>query len=178
MPTAGTDTAPARAATAETTPTAETTAAAPQALPAGSPLTLGASRWDYKETNFFKRISEYFSGVENTGYRLILRTDPQQREGLYFQSLLSRPVRELPEGAVFRVRYVRPETGQPVISHSFPLPQDLRSSGKTQLWLGFTGADAPADEAAPVAWQISVEDAEGNPLAETHSFLWSPRDAQ
>lgn len=147
-------------------------------MPATGAVRLGLSRWDYKEADFFKRISEYFTGKENTGYRVILRTDPQHRDGLYFQSPLNVSMRDLPQGAAFEVRFVRPDQADTITTHSFAIPANLRDSDNSQLWLGLTGADAPADKAPPVAWQIRVIDADGNPLAETHSFLWSPRDSR
>lgn len=147
-------------------------------LPSGKTVSLGLSRWDYKKAEFFKRISEYFTGAESTGYRVILRTDPQQRSGLYFQSSLGVALRDLPAGSAFQVRFIRPDKPETTVSHTFAIPADLLESDKSQLWLGFTGADTPANDAPPVAWQIRVIDAEGKQLAATHSFLWSPRDGR
>lgn len=139
-------------------------------------LTLSHPKWEYKDAAFFKRISEYFTGNENTGYRLVLRTDPRHRGGLYFQVLLSHPVGQLPEGAYIQVRFIEPDTLYRITQY-FILPQKADNADKTQLWIGFTGEEIPKDKTAPVAWQMRIVDLEGNELAETHSFLWSERDA-
>lgn len=177
------DSAPSAANAANPAPPASATDSAEQT--AGNGVKAGVDnfslhhlRWDYKEADFFKRISEYFSGRESTGYRLILRTDPQERAGLYFQASLSAPISELPTGSTLVVRYVRSDKAEATVTHTFELPDTVKNSNKTQLWLGFTGADTPADKAPPTAWQVSVVDAAGKQLAEVHSFLWSPRNAR
>ena len=54
----------------------------------------------YIETEQFKRISEYLTGKENIGDRVILRTQPEHREGYYFILVLDNDVRRLPNGTV------------------------------------------------------------------------------
>ena len=38
----------------------------------------------YKEHSEFVRLSEFFNGLENTGQRLIVRSQSDSRSGLYF----------------------------------------------------------------------------------------------
>src|ERR1700712_6135623 len=45
----------------------------------------------WKEGTSFKRISEYFTGNENTGDTVVLRTHADQRSGFYFLVLASNP---------------------------------------------------------------------------------------
>lgn len=149
--------------------------------PAGSdaqqarPLEISHVRWDYQNTAFFKRISEYFTNVENTGHRLILRTQPENRDGLYFQARLSRPASALPAGTSIEVTFLSPDSQTPV-RYRFTIPTDGTDTDKEQLWLGFTGEDAPKDEKPPVAWQIRALGANGEVLAGYDSFLWSRHD--
>jgi hypothetical protein len=43
--------------------------------------------------------------------------------------------------------------------------------------IGLTGKDAGNAKWVPIAWRLSVVDAQGKVLAATHSFLWgSPTD--
>lgn len=150
----------------------------PVAAPQGAAFELALSNpgWTYQEAKFFKRISEFFTGEENSGYRLIRRTDPQQRAGLYFQARLSRPAAQLPDGSTAVLAIVLPDSQSTVVYH-FSLPHSGEDADKTQLWLGLTGENTPKDEAAPLAWQLRIEAPSGQTLAETHSFLWSTRDA-
>jgi hypothetical protein len=46
------------------------------------------------EADRFVRLSEYFTGKENQGRRVFLRTDPESRGGLYFIVRLSCNVSE------------------------------------------------------------------------------------
>ena len=52
----------------------------------------------YIETEQFKRISEYLTGKENAGDRVILRSSPDERSGYYFTLILDEDVRRLPKG--------------------------------------------------------------------------------
>src|SRR4051812_35790644 len=50
----------------------------------GSGVTVVRVFTGWKEGNSFKRISEYFTGKENPGDTVVLRTRPDQRSGFYF----------------------------------------------------------------------------------------------
>ena len=53
----------------------------------------------YIEAETFKRISEYMTGKENPGKRVIIRTNPRQCDGYYFALVIDRNVRKLPPDA-------------------------------------------------------------------------------
>ena len=72
----------------------------------------------YFETEQFKRISEYMTGKEHVGERLILRTQPEHRAGYYFILVLDEDVRRLPPSQAERSRL---RAGQNDPLHS---PQD------------------------------------------------------
>ena len=113
----------------------------------------------------FKRISEYFSGKENTGGQLILRTHPEQRGGYYFQLRINTPTTV---DARLVLQVITPDTATPRV---FNFTTSL-TSPKTMLNLGLTGADWPDLKANPVAWKLEVFTADGKLLATETSYLW------
>jgi len=120
----------------------------------------------WREAASFKRISEYFSGKENTGGQLILRTHPDQRSGYYFLLRINHTGAASNTQAVLQV--ITPDTATPRI---FKFPTSL-TDGKTLLNLGLTGADWPDLKINPVAWRLELLDAEGKLLAAQNSYLW------
>lgn len=123
----------------------------------------------YEQAQTFKRISEYFSGQENTGNRVILRTDPQVREGYYFIFSLDESAQKLPEGAIALMQIIWPGNPKPQEYSLFlPIPRE----NKKELWFGLTGQVDPGENAHPVAWKLSLLSPDGTVLAEKKSFLW------
>ncbi len=122
--------------------------------------------------NDFKRISEYFSGEENKGGDIVLRTDSKTRAGLYFLLTLA-PFDELPEGAVAVVEFVAGDKPEPR-RHLFVLPPIAASDVFKEVRLGVTGADWPAPAPSVIAWKITLRDTKtGALLAADQSFLWA-----
>ncbi len=122
----------------------------------------------------FRRISEYFTGNENTSGRIIERSDPQQRAGYYFiLSLEFHPRTTLPTGTQADLDYIRK-------NHAEPLHQHFTFSADTGTWneilLGLTGSAWPDKDEAVVAWKITLKNAAGNVLADRQSFLWGIPD--
>ncbi|HTB63347.1 MAG TPA: hypothetical protein VK737_07130 [Opitutales bacterium] len=118
----------------------------------------------------FKRISEYFTGVENTSGRVIERTDPKNRTGYYFIVALEwHPHTTLPTGTRAELDYVREDT--PDVHHAqFTFSQDAGTWH--EILLGLTGADWPDKNTKLVAWKVTLKDATGSVLASYQSFLW------
>ncbi|HQU08422.1 MAG TPA: hypothetical protein PLV25_00495 [Opitutales bacterium] len=83
----------------------------------------------------FDRISEYFTGKENTGWYLYVRSDPKTRPGYYFKVNFNHRCMDLPEGSQFTI---------PASDMRYP----------TSVYLGFTGKDAPGAQA--IAWKITL----------------------
>jgi hypothetical protein len=125
----------------------------------------------YIEDMDFRRISEYFTGQENTSGRLIERTDPQQRAGYYFiVSLAWHPHTTLPAGTQADVDYIRKDDPQPRHAHfTFSAPTGTFN----EILLGLTGTDWTDQDATMVAWKVTLKDAAGAVLADRQSFLWS-----
>ena len=127
-------------------------------------ITPVATGW--REAASFKRISEYFSGKENTSGQLILRTHPDQRSGYYFLLRLNHAGAAAGAQAVLQV--ITPDTATPRI---FKFPTDI-AAGKTMLNLGLTGPDWPDLKINPVAWKLDLLAADGQLIATDHSYLW------
>ena len=123
----------------------------------------------YVEAKSFKRISEYFTGRENPGNRLLCRSRPAERAGLYFILSLDEHSRKLPQGAQFVVEFIRPDDPE-TKTIRVPVPEK-RPRGK-EIYLGLTGDDWPDKTARLVAWRLRLVDASGEVLAERKSFLW------
>ena len=123
----------------------------------------------YLEKQAFLRISEYFDGEENAGNRLICRSRPDARAGLYVILSLKESTRNLPQDLFARWQVISPKSPDPV-EHRIAVPND-RTRGK-DLFVGLTGADWPDPKARPVAWKLSLETSDGKVILERKSFLW------
>lgn len=118
----------------------------------------------------FKRIGEYWSGKENTGKRVLLRTDPTVRDGFYFTLVLDQKVRKLPRGSTITGEVYTPAS-KDLQTYEFSLPSKLPKT--KEIFIGLTGADWPQVGGVPSAWRFSIKDANGAVLATTKSYLWS-----
>jgi hypothetical protein len=120
----------------------------------------------WRDAASFKRISEYFTGKENTSGETVLRTHPDQRAGYYFL------VRAANSGAPVTVRItVQMITPTDAKTQTHTFVTDLKT-GETVLDLGLTGADWPDAKANPVAWKLDLLSTAGRVLATEKSYLW------
>jgi hypothetical protein len=120
----------------------------------------------WRDAASFKRISEYFTGRENTGGEVLIRSQPQERSGYYFL------VRTANSGAPFTGRFaftvVLP--GKPD-AHTFAFTADV-PTGQTVFNFGLTGADWPGSTTTSSAWKLELRDATGTAVAIEKSYLW------
>lgn len=120
----------------------------------------------WRDAASFKRISEYFTGRENTGGEIVLRTHPGRRDGYYF--LVRTNNTGAAREAAFCLEFVTPDSTKPRHSEFFiHLP-----AGSCVHQIGLTGPDWPDKSVAAVAWKLEVRDLSGAVLAETKSYLW------
>lgn len=118
----------------------------------------------------FVRISEYFTGKENSSGRLILRTDPADRAGYYFIiSLAWHPGVTLPAGTQADVDYIRGDDPRPRHAH-FVFTGNTGTF--TEILLGLTGPDWTDKNLKLTAYKVTLKDADGKLLADRQSFLW------
>jgi len=120
----------------------------------------------WRDASSFKRISEYFTGRENTGGQTVLRSQPSQRAGFYF--LVRAENTGAPTTAQVVVNLIMP-IGKQVRTHTFTTSL---SNKETLLNLGITGSDWLDPKTNPVAWKIDIVSADGRMLASEKSYLW------
>lgn len=125
----------------------------------------------YRTEESFMRVSEYFTGRENTGGQTYLRSKPEQRAGYYFLVRVKNSG-ERHEAARLELQVITPHSPAPATySYTVEVPR-----GRHVYQIGLTGSDWPNVEEAPVAWHIAVFDSQGNPLVTDQSYLWSKPD--
>lgn len=124
----------------------------------------------YMEEEQFKRISEYWSGTEKLGKRVILRTDPNVRDGYYFTLILDKKLRKLPKGTIIVGEFFTPVSSD-MQTHEFVLPSKRPKT--KEVFVGLTGEDWPEAGGTAGAWRFTIQDANGNVLGERQSYLWS-----
>ena len=123
----------------------------------------------YIETEHFKRISEYMTGKENPGRRVIVRTNAKQRDGYYFVLILDRNIRKLPPDAYVLGEFYTPQSLD-LQTHRFDFPSILPST--REIFIGLTGEDWPQKEAVPAAWRFTIKNSKEEILAQKQSYLW------
>jgi len=121
----------------------------------------------WRDAESFERISEYFTGKENTGREIVLRTHPDQRAGFYYLVRVANKEGVLPE-AKFVLQVISP-TQREAATTTFTV--DVPSGSKV-FQLGLTGSDWSDKSAHPVAWKIELKSADDKVLASAQSFLW------
>ena len=124
----------------------------------------------YIETEDFKRISEYMTGKENRGNRVIIRSDKSDRAGYYFVLMLDEKVRDLPSGTYIEGEFCTPMTLDRQ-EYTFQLPSKLPKT--KEIFIGLTGKDWPKKSDIPSAWKFTIKNSNGDVLAMEKSYLWS-----
>ena len=120
----------------------------------------------WRDAPSFKRISEYFTGRENTGGEIVLRTHPDERGGYYFLVRMAND--GAPVAARIVLHVVTPDSATPrTFTFNTTLP-----GRESVLDLGLTGADWPDLKINAVAWRFDVLDGAGQILATGKSYLW------
>ncbi len=121
----------------------------------------------WRDADSFDSISEHFTGHENTGRQIVLRTHPDARAGFYY---LVRVANHdgVQSGAKFSLQLVAPDSPD-IKTYTFPVEL---STGQTVFQLGLTGPAWPNQDVHPVAWKLELLAADGHALASSSSFLW------
>lgn len=133
-----------------------------------------ASFYWKKETDF-KRISEFFTDEENTGSHVIVRTNPETRDGLYLIVNLE-PLTTVPAESVAELRYFHPKNPEEQIRR-WKLPE-FNALPHRELRLGLTGKDwdASISKKRPSAWKLTIFAPDGKTqLVRRESYLWEER---
>jgi hypothetical protein len=120
----------------------------------------------YRDAPSFTAVGEYFGGKPSGENLSALRTQPDARAGYYW--LVRTRAKTATFGAQLTLE-VRRATAQAVETRTFPV--DL-PSGSHAFNAGLTGSDWSDPTERPVAWRLTLTDANGSPLAAEQSFLW------
>ncbi len=122
----------------------------------------------WRNADAFDRVREYFGGAENDGREIVVRTHAEQRAGMYFVVRV-KSAAAVPN-AKFVLEVVRPDSPD---LKTFTFPVSVPAKGKL-FELGLTATDWPGGRSAhPVAWKLSLVDADGHEVATEQSFLWA-----
>ena len=124
----------------------------------------------YRSAADTARASEAFHAKEHHGDDVVFRTQEKSREGYYFYVQLDQV--PPPDGRLI-LEVVR-EENRPPVRFDFSLKL-LPRGWFGELVIGLTGQDAGPSTWRPVAWRLSVTDAQGKALATRQSFLWGTR---
>ncbi len=118
------------------------------------------------------RASEAFYAKEHHGDDVVFRTDENVRPGYYF--FVKLDVAPPADGRLI-LQVVRAENTPP---ERYDFAVNLRPGLPFgEYVIGLTGKQAGEGRWRPIAWRVSVVDAQGKVLASRHSFLWgTPSD--
>lgn len=126
------------------------------------------------EAEKFYRISEFFTGRENTGNRIILRTT-EERGGVYFMVYFQEDVNDLPSLQSISLEVLSP-INEEISRFDFQLPDERKQT--RLIFIGLTGNEWKIPMNIPVAWRIIASDEGGQEITDYKSFLWEfPEDA-
>jgi len=120
----------------------------------------------WRDAASFKRISEYFTGRENTGGEVVVRSQPAARGGYYF--LVRTANTAAPFRGTFKFTVVLPKAPD---ARVFTFTADV-PAGQTVFNFGLTGADWPGADVDASAWKLELLDDAGATRATEKSYLW------
>lgn len=121
----------------------------------------------YRTSDSFESIGEFFGREEFKGGRLVLRSQPQDRNGYYFLTRVRRA--PVSTGAIAQLEVILPGSD---LARTYRLPVDLPAGGSV-LNIGLTGSDWPDATVKPLAWRLTLLSADGSRLIDSQSFLWA-----
>jgi len=78
-------------------------------------------------------------------------------------------VRDLPTGSQLKLEVIRSDSWG---TKTFTFDLDTEGTRTRDIYAGLTGSDWSDDSAQPIAWKITLLDAQGQPLDDKKSFLW------
>lgn len=121
----------------------------------------------WRAAESFESIAEYFSGREDHGRQVVLRTHPDARAGFYYLVRVANTGTARP-GSKFALHVITPDSPD-AKTYTFAVDLAARS---TVFQLGLTGPSWPTRDVRPVAWKLELVSADGEILASAQSFLW------
>ena len=125
---------------------------------------------EFRTEESFHRILEFFTGREHTGRREILRTDTDIREGFYLTARVRRADRKTFNQGTALLELAMPEERE---TRAYEYSLESIERRRPLVMFGVTGEEWPEDLARPLAWKLTLLNAEGRELDSEQSFLWS-----
>jgi hypothetical protein len=120
----------------------------------------------YRDAQSFARLGELPKVDDEPGDAVVLRSQPDARDGYYFTiRLRADPV---PDGSIV-LQVVAPDAAQ---ARTFTFPYTAGGRDSVQLLVGLTGSDWTHGETMPLAWKLEIVDTAGTVVGGQESFLW------
>jgi hypothetical protein len=120
----------------------------------------------WNDADSFQSFYEYHTGRELVGKWTVMRSQPDDRSGLYFLVRTENPGPMV--GGTIVVRVISPESIDTRV-YSFP----VQGPGGGRLFVvGLTGTDWAVARVQPVAWDVELQAPDGTVLVKKTSFLW------
>lgn len=122
-----------------------------------------------------RTIAEVFTGREFDYGHLVMRSQPDKREGMYFSVMFGYAPDDI--SLVCRFILEVDSTKHPhVRKFVFDVPET--SSVLREVMLGITGSDWLGSDEKVNAWRLTLLSPSGKVLTQTQSWLWSAKQGQ
>ncbi len=116
-----------------------------------------------------RSIYEIFTGEETTYGKLVIRTQPDKRAGMYFFVMFGYDPDDIALACTFELS-VDSTGDSKTKTYKFTVPET--HSVTREIALGVTGSDWPGPDAKVNAWKLVLKSPTGKILAQKHSWLW------
>ncbi len=117
-----------------------------------------------------RSIYEIFTGKEFGHGRLFLRTDKNNRNGLYFFVMFDTYCNDIQKGSIVKL-FLQTNLSHEVKKYTFTIPEN--TTLLRELVLGITGKDVANVSKKVLAWKIEVFSPENKLVTQEQSWLWS-----
>lgn len=116
-----------------------------------------------------RSIYEVFTGEETTYGKLVIRTQPDKRAGMYFFVMFGYDPDDIALACTFELS-VDSTGDSKTKTYKFTVPET--HSVTREIALGVTGSDWPGPDAKVNAWKLVLKSPTGKILAQKYSWLW------
>ena len=117
---------------------------------------------------------EVFTGKEATYGKLIMRTQPNNRAGMYFFVMFGYKPDDIALGCTFELS-VNTTAEAKTRTYKFTVPET--HSVTREVVLGITGSDWKSPKTRVNAWKLVLKSPTGKVLAEKQSWLWAEKQS-
>lgn len=116
-----------------------------------------------------RSIYEIFTGEETTYGKLVIRTQPDKRAGMYFFVMFGYDPDDIALACTFELS-VDSTGDSKTKTYKFTVPET--HSVTREIALGVTGSDWPGPDAKVNAWKLVLKSPAGKILTQKQSWLW------